>query len=145
MNHTEQPHTAEVEATHQEVETTAQGLTPATSPAPAVDATPADQINGRSAFCVETTGGGLAVQTVFIGEDGRVVPMPALFPDVHYALEQIEGLRRLVTERFAQAAQVGAQVIAAHQARAAASLQPGQTRTAEPTNGHAPQAEDTAA
>ena len=85
-----------------------------------------------------------------MGEDGRVLPMPALFPDVHYALEQIDGLRRLVTERFAQAAQVGAQVIAAHQARAATSMQQreieqGGMQNADTTNGNTPQTDDTSA
>lgn len=36
------------------------------------------------------------------------MPLPAVFPDVHYALAQIDALRRLVAERFAQAAQVTA-------------------------------------
>ncbi|KNZ30612.1 MAG: hypothetical protein AD742_21275 [Methylibium sp. NZG] len=82
-----------------------------------------DGIRGRSAFYVEVTGAGLAVHTIFAAEDGRVLQMPAVFPDVHYALEQIDALRRLVAERFAQAAQVGAQVIAAQRAKAAADGQ----------------------
>jgi hypothetical protein len=62
---------------------------------------------------VETVAAGVAVRTAFMAEDGRLLDMPAVFPDPAYALAQIDELRRLVSGHFAQAAQVGAQVIAA--------------------------------
>ncbi len=77
------------------------------------------QIQGRSVFGVETTAAGVAVNTLFLAQDGRLVAMPAVFPSLPYALEQIEELRQLVTQHFSQAAQVGAQVIAAQNQKAA--------------------------
>ena len=97
---------------------------------PAMRAGDTDQINGRSAFCVEVTSAGLAVHTVFAADDGRTLAMPAVFPDLHYALEQIDALRRLVTDRFAQAALVGAQVIAQQRAKAAQTAAPAASTTA---------------
>ncbi len=82
---------------------------------------PADgtTVQGRSVFLVETTASGIAVQTTFLTEDGQMLQMPAIFPNLDYALAQIDELRRLVSLHFAQAAQVGAQVIAAQAAQAA--------------------------
>jgi hypothetical protein len=74
-------------------------------------------IQGRSVFMVETTAQGVAVQTAFAAADGRMLQLPAMFPDVDYAYAQIDELRRLVGQHFAQAAQVGAQVIAAQMAQ----------------------------
>ena len=37
---------------------------------------------------------------------------PAVFPDVGYALQQIDELRQMVLDHFSRAAQVGAQVLA---------------------------------
>jgi hypothetical protein len=71
-----------------------------------------EKIQGRSIFIVETTAAGIAVQTGFLAEDGRVIQMPALFPTQDYALSQIDELRKAVLLHFVQAAQVGAQVIA---------------------------------
>ena len=76
---------------------------PATRPA---------NLTGRSIFLVETTHGGIAVQTSFMSEDGKLLQMPAIFPELSYALSQIDALRNLVIQHFSQAAQVGAQVIA---------------------------------
>ena len=73
-------------------------------------------VQGRSVFLVETTANGIAVQTSFLTEQGQMLQMPAIFPNLDYALAQIDELRRLVNQHFAQAAQVGAQVIAAQQA-----------------------------
>lgn len=70
-------------------------------------------VSGRSVFIVETTQAGVAVQTSFMTEDGKLLQMPAVFPDVQYALAQIDELRNLVMRHFTQAAQVGARVIAA--------------------------------
>jgi hypothetical protein len=70
------------------------------------------QLNGRSVFVVETTPAGIAVQTALLTDDGKVLQMPAIFPDVQYAFAQIDELKRLVSQHFSQAAQVGGQVLA---------------------------------
>jgi hypothetical protein len=77
-----------------------------------VDDIKPEQISGRSIFIVETTAGGIQVQTGFLAEDGRVLQLPAIFPTQEYALTQIDELRNVVIQHFAQAAQVGSQVIA---------------------------------
>jgi hypothetical protein len=87
-----------------------------------------EQLQGRAVFSVETTAVGIAVTTGFLSVDGRFFNMPAVFPSQSYALEQIDELRRLLIQHFAQAAQVGAQVIAA---QAAQSTQAGQAATVE--------------
>lgn len=71
-----------------------------------------EAVKGRSVFLVETTPAGVAVQTALLTEGGKLLTMPAIFPDVQYAFEQIDELKRLVSQHFSQAAQVGAQVIA---------------------------------
>lgn len=81
-------------------------------------------VTGRSVFLVETTANGIAVQTSFLTEQGQMLQMPAIFPNLDYALNQIDELRRLVSQHFAQAAQVGAQVIAAQAAQAARAETP---------------------
>jgi len=96
---------------------------PATAPAPEAIQKPDESVTGRSVFLVETTGGGIAVQTAFLTQDEKFIQMPAIFPNVEYAYEQIDALRRLVGQHFAQAAQVGAQVIA-QQAGGRASKEP---------------------
>jgi hypothetical protein len=91
-----------------------------------------ENITGRGVFIVETVPVGVAVRTAFLAEDGRLLESPTVFPDMMYAMAQIDELKQLVAQRFAEAAQVGAQVIAqqiqANQANAAAS-----TTTANPT------------
>ena len=72
------------------------------------------EIAGRSVFAVGTSAAGIVVQTLFLAEDGRMLEVPAVFPNLGYALDQIDHLKRLVIERFEQAAQVGVQVIAAN-------------------------------
>jgi hypothetical protein len=74
-------------------------------------------IKGRSVFAIETTGAGVVVRTAFMTEDNRLLDMPAVFPDMMYAFNVIDDLKRQVAQHFSQAAQVGAQVIA-NQARA---------------------------
>ena len=76
------------------------------------------EITGRAVFAVDTTSAGIVVRTAFLGEQGQLLDMPAVFPDLTYALNQIDHLRQIVVERFAQAAQVGIQVIAAQQQNA---------------------------
>ena len=39
-------------------------------------------IQGRSVFIVESTENGIAVQTSFMAEDGRLLQMACLFPDI---------------------------------------------------------------
>lgn len=70
------------------------------------------QVKGRSVFVVETTPAGIAVQTALLTDDGKVLQMPAIFPDVQYAFAQIDELKRLVSQHFSQAAKVGGQVLA---------------------------------
>lgn len=74
-------------------------------------------VKGRSVFAIETTGAGVVVRTAFMTEDNRLLDMPAVFPDMMYAFNVIDDLKRQVAQHFSQAAQVGAQVIA-NQARA---------------------------
>ena len=94
-----------------------------TSPiAPAADAPAADApLRGRSVFMVETVAAGVAVRPAYLAEDGRLLDLPAVFPDMNYAMAQIEELKQLVSTHFSQAAQVGAQVIAAQAAANAAA------------------------
>ncbi|MGL4860205.1 MAG: hypothetical protein ACRC5A_10820 [Enterobacteriaceae bacterium] len=79
----------------------------------ALDEQQRQDIRGRSVFAIETTAAGVMVRTAFLGEQNELLEMPAVFPTLNYALNQIDELRRLVVECFAQAAQVGVQVIAA--------------------------------
>lgn len=101
-----------------------------TSPVNAQQA--AENITGRGVFVIETVPVGVAVRTAFLAEDGRLLDIPAVFPDLMYAMAQIDELKQLVAQRFAEAAQVGAQVIAqqiqANQANAASTT----TANAEP-------------
>lgn len=61
-------------------------------------------VRGRSLFVVETTAAGIAVQTALLTEDNRLMSAPAVFPDVGYALSQIEELRGMVLQHFTRAA-----------------------------------------
>ena len=84
-----------------------------------------ENITGRGVFVIETVPVGVAVRTAFLAEDGRLLDIPAVFPDLMYALAQIDELKQLVAQRFAEAAQIGNQVIAqqiqANQANAQAA------------------------
>lgn len=83
-----------------------------------------EELRGRSVFLVETTSSGIAVQTSFMTDDGKLFQMPAIFSDVQYALAQIDELRILVAQHFSRAAQVGAQVITQQMASQAESIRP---------------------
>lgn len=72
-----------------------------------------DSIKGRSIFIIETTGKGILVQTSFEAEDGRLLEMPAIFPNIEYALAQIDEMRRLVVNKFSEAATIGIQSLSA--------------------------------
>ena len=94
---------------------THQATTDSTAPTNATTASPApaqDQVQGRGAFIVETTAAGVAVAATVVTEDGRALAMPAIFPNLGYALSQIDEMRALVIRHFEQASQIGAQVIA---------------------------------
>lgn len=112
----------------------AQGASTAASDEGNVVAPTADApLRGRSIFMVETVAAGVAVRPAFLTEDGRLLDLPAVFPDMGYAMAQIDELKQLVSSHFAQAAQVGAQVIAAQaaaQAAGAAAVSPVQEGTA---------------
>lgn len=69
-------------------------------------------LSGKSVFVVNTTTAGISVETAFVSDDGKLIKMPAVFPDVDYALFQIDQLRQMVSKHFSEAARVGAQVIA---------------------------------
>ena len=96
---------------------------------PAADAakTAGENVTGRGVFVVETVPVGVAVRTAFLTEDGRLLESPTVFPDLMYALAQIDELKQLVTQRFAEAAQIGAQVIAQQIQANAANAQPATT------------------
>ena len=79
---------------------------------PTVGANAGENISGRGVFVIETVPVGVAVRTAFLAEDGRLLNIPAVFPDLMYAMAQIDDLRQHVARRFAEAAQVGSQVIA---------------------------------
>ena len=102
----------------------AAGTAPAAVAESTANADAAAPLRGRSVFMVETVPAGVAVRPAFLAEDGRLLDMPAVFPDLTYALSQIDELKQLVTAHFAQAAQVGMQVIAAQAASAAAQPAP---------------------
>jgi hypothetical protein len=74
-----------------------------------------ESVEGRAVFSVETMSAGVAVLTIFLANDGRTIPMPAVFPDLEYALDQIEALRKIVIQQFGRAAQIGFQSLAAEQ------------------------------
>jgi hypothetical protein len=83
----------------------------ANSPAP--DEQQDGSVRGRAAFLVDMSKAGLVVRTAFVTEQNQAMDMPAVFPDLQYALAQIDSLRQIVIDRFAQAAQIGIQVMAA--------------------------------
>ncbi len=93
----------------------------ATEPKAASPAQPMS-VSGRSVFAVETTAAGVAVSTAFLTtpaegtQTPQLLALPALFPDLGYALQQIDRLRETVVAHFSHAARVGAQVLAAQHA-----------------------------
>jgi hypothetical protein len=112
--------------------------TPSTTSQPPISDDPSTQqtVKGRAVFAVETTAAGVVVRTAFLTEEQRLLDMPAVFPDVMYAMNVIDELKTQVMQHFSQAAQVGAQVIA-NQARAQKeqeSLQSPQSRQSPQTD-----------
>ena len=58
---------------------------------PAAELAPApDTLHGRSVFAVDMPPAGLSVHTAFLTDQNQIIEMPAMFPDVHYALAQID-------------------------------------------------------
>lgn len=59
-------------------------------------------IEGSSVFMVETTAVGVLVRAAFVSTDSahRVLVPGALFPDLEYALDQIDQLKALVIKHF---------------------------------------------
>lgn len=72
----------------------------------------AENITGRGVFVIDTVPVGVAVRTAFLADDGRLLDIPAVFPSLIYALDQIDELKQLISQRFAEAAKIGNQVIA---------------------------------
>ena len=73
-------------------------------------------LRGRSVFLVQTTSAGVTVRTAWMSEDKSLREMPAVFPDVNYAVNLLDDLKQQVLKHFSQAAQVGAQAIATQRA-----------------------------
>ena len=46
---------------------------------------------------------GVAVQTAFLADDGRLLQMPAVFPNLEYALQQVDEMRQMVINQFSVA------------------------------------------
>ncbi len=93
----------------------------------------AENISGRGVFIIETVPIGVSVRTAFLAEDGRLIDVPAVFPDLMYAMSQIDELRQHVARRFAEAAQVGSKVIAQQIKSNRAQSQPSAAFAAEQT------------
>ncbi len=69
-------------------------------------------MRGRSVFVVQTTAKGVVVRSAWLSEDQTLREMPAVFPEVNYALAVVDDLRKQILKHFSQAAQVGARAIA---------------------------------
>ncbi len=90
-------------------------------------------IRGRAVFAVDTSAAGIVIRTAFLSEQGQLMEMPAVFPDLTYALNQIDHLRQIVIDRFAEAAQVGVQVIASQRVASGALAASEATQQVEQT------------
>jgi len=75
-------------------------------------ALPEQTFTGRGVFTVQTVDVGIAVSGAILTDDGRLLNAPAVFPDLGYALSQIDELRALVLKHFGEAAAIGVQVLA---------------------------------
>lgn len=65
---------------------------------PVVDQGP---VSGRAVFAVSRVDVGVAVHTAFLAEDGRLLQMPAVFPNLEYALQQVDEMRQMLINQFA--------------------------------------------
>lgn len=59
-------------------------------------------VTGRGVFAVRTMGNAVSVESAFLEENGNVLHLPAVFPNREYALQQIDELRQIVNQFFAQ-------------------------------------------
>ena len=66
-------------------------------------ATDQQPVSGRAVFAVSQVDVGVAVHTAFLAEDGRLLQMPAVFPNMEYALQQIDEMRQMVINQFTSA------------------------------------------
>lgn len=57
-------------------------------------------ISGRAVFAVSRVDVGVAVHTAFLAVDGRLLQMPAVFPNLEYALQQIDEMRHMLIQQF---------------------------------------------
>lgn len=62
-----------------------------------------ENIEGRSVFSVEITSQGVLVKTLFLTKDGKLIDAPAVFPTPDYAFEQIDSLKKIVSQKFSDA------------------------------------------
>ena len=60
-------------------------------------------VKGRSVFSVQITSQGVVVKTAFVTEDGKLLDHPAIFSSPDYAFDQIDNLKKLVSEKFSEA------------------------------------------
>lgn len=98
--------------------------------------TTAEHLQGRSVFAIETVPAGVSVRTVFLTQDEKLLEMPAVFPNLQYALLQVEELKQHIIKHFEEAAKVGVQVIATQQA-GSADAEPAAMTTATASAGDA--------
>ena len=76
-------------------------------------AQPAPTLTGRSIFAVETVAGGVMVRPAFLtAENGVMIAGSAVFPNLSYALQQIDALRQVVEHHFNKAAALGSHLVA---------------------------------
>ena len=64
-------------------------------------------LRGRSVFLVQTTQAGVVVRSAWMSEDKKLQEMPAVFPNVEYAVNVLDDLKRQVLKHFDRAASVG--------------------------------------
>jgi len=57
-------------------------------------------ITGRGIFVVQMMENAVSVEGAFLVEDGKLMKMPAVFPNRQYALEQIEELCQIINRNF---------------------------------------------
>ncbi len=68
-------------------------------------------ITSRAVSATETTAAGVVVSTAFLTKNNEPLDMPAVFPDLSYAIDVVDDLKRQIMQHFSEAARVGAKVI----------------------------------
>ena len=69
-------------------------------------------VTGRSVFMIRTGSNGIEVLPGLLVDEKEVLKADAVvFPDLGYALEQIDAMRNLVLQHFGAVARVGVQVL----------------------------------